>query len=137
MLDFDPNSHVVMRVPLGDWLRREFAPLPLFVMWNRKARTFVIAEWRGVGPSGNGRCVEWLVIGESLGDFDREAAGDLRRRLWEAPGLAARMKRQGHSALMADDRNVQRHQDELHDFARFLNRKQGGNDPLTAALAAG
>ncbi len=79
---YTPQQHQLLEPPLLDWCRNqtsdEVLKKRLFVYRQLQVGTFVIAQWL---DRAKGLFVDTLNLGNSLSNFSREKAQELRRRL--------------------------------------------------------
>ncbi len=121
MLKLDARTHHVRKVPLSEWLRREFPDHPLFVFWNDHSRVWEIGEW-----AGDGLCYERCIIGSRLQAFDRQMVKQLKYEL--SPRMASdihRMRRASGSKAHQQQSRVMEETRDSEGFYRWLNNKLG------------
>ena len=85
---FTSDDHTIVRGELSLWLDRLVEGDPkrkgqLFVLRYNKLKVFCICEWVG---GGNDTFVDVLNLGDSLGNFGRAEAYELKRRLFDPLG---------------------------------------------------
>jgi hypothetical protein len=79
---YDPMQHEILRSDLLDWCKGQVAPADrerYFLYRHRVHETFVVARW---AADKFGIFTDFLHIGHSLGNFDREMANEFRKRLY-------------------------------------------------------
>lgn len=139
MLQLIRSRHVVIRAgTISGWLEREFPDRDLFVYYHTAHDSFNICEWVN---KDRGLCEELMVIDQSLGNFTRPMAEELRFLLRVHPKQRADDAMRGVNEAHADlDRQYEDDIGEERAFHRWA--RHGGirshvkrDTPLLRALA--
>jgi hypothetical protein len=118
MLVLNPSVHqVVEGTEVGQWVRREFPGVPLFLFYNASAGVWEIGEW----VAGRG-CHERLIIGPTLGCFDREKAAELRWVMHDTGEIARSSIEAVKRRATREWNTVRTAHKEFEDFLRWQTR---------------
>lgn len=128
MIVLNPAQHHIRRVPISEWLEREFEDIHLFVIWNSHARVWEICQW-----IGGDLMVEHHIM-EDLKDFDRHSANELRLNIYGKAAALAKVRKDVIADERAGNRESMDKQAEQQDFYNFLARKSRGRSQLLNAM---